>query len=365
VREIAALLDDSDVAFRRKAGEVLFDLKRKEGAPELRLALSRDEDDTVRRWCAVSLTRLGEGAPRTIDLLDDPDPAWRRIAALALAENGDARGASILVAWWQNETPPYQRARDVLAALALIHAKDAAPVLVRSLDDVRLRPYIAATLAAIGQASARAPLVERWATERYQNSRVAIGDALVKLGAKYELVGPLVRFLGTPDPLPNGLDLARRAGIIRHIGGLSDEQMVRLRSQAARGALVKVTVPPGGNQSEKRVLVRARTNDGGVGQVRIGRRLEGLEPAKHHVPTESDRNEIPVIELDSRGAVTLEFLGGTPAEASATLPAEIGGDAWEARLVVLSSPNVVLEGLAVVPLADELPPPAPEPWAPH
>jgi arylsulfatase A-like enzyme len=365
VREIAALLDDSDVVFRRKAAEVLFDLKRKEGAPELRLALSRDEDDLVRRWCALSLTRLGEGAPRTIDLLDDPDPTWRRLAALALAENGDARGGSILVSWWQAEPPPYQRARDVLAALALIRAKDAAPVLLRSLDDVRLRPYVADTLAAIGQAAARGPLAERWGAERYQNSRVAIGAALVKLGAKYELVGPLTRFLGTPDPLPNGLDLAKRAGILRHVGGLSDEQLVHLRSLAARGALVKVMVPSGGNGSGRRVLVRARTNDGSTGQVRIGRRLEGLEPAKHHVPTEGDRNEIPLVELDPRGAVTLEFSGGTPSEASGTLPAEIAGDGIEARFVVLSSPNVILEALAVVPLADELAPPAPEPWAPH
>ena len=269
-----------------------------------------------------------------------------------------------LVAWWQSETPSYQRARDVLAALAQIHAKDAAPVLIQSLDDVRLRPYVAETLAAIGHASARAPLAERWATERYQNSRVAIGEALVKLGAKYELVGPLVRFLGTPDPLPNGLNLARRAGILQHVGGLSDDKLVHLRSQAARGVLVKVIVAPGGNGSGRRVLVRARTNDGQSGQVRIGSRLEGLAPARHNVQSEADKHEIPLVELDPRGAVTLEFLGGTPTEASATLPPNLG-EGIEARFVVLSSPNVVLEALAVVPLADELAPPAPEPWAPH
>ncbi len=363
VREIAALLDDSNVEFRRKAAEVLFDLKRKEGAPELRLALSRDEDDTVRRWCALSLTRLGEGAQRTVELLDDPDTSWRRLAALALAENGDARGAATLVAWWQSEPPPYQRARDVLAALALIHAKEAAPVLIRSLDDVRLRPYLAEALAEIGQPSARAPLAERWATERYQNSRAAIGDALVKLGAKSELVGPLVRFLGTPDPLPNGLDLARRAGILSHVGGLSDEHLLRVRSQSARGVLVKVMVPAGGNGSGRRVLVRAHTSDGRTGQIRIGRRLEGLLPAKSGQPKEGD--ELPLIELDPRGAVTLEFSGGSPTEAAAALPLDLAAVGDEARFVVLSSPNVVLEALAVVPLADELAPPAPEPWAPH
>ena len=213
------------------------------GAPELRLALSRDEDDTVRRWCALALTRLGRrGARAPSSLLEDPDHILAEVGCAR--SRGERRRAWRQYAgrWWQSETPSYQRARDVLAALAQIHAKDAAPVLVRSLDDVRLRPYVAETLAAIGQPSARAPLAERWATERYQNSRVAIGEALVKLGAKYELVDPLVRFLGTPDPLPNGLNLALRAGILQRVGGLSDDKLVLLRSQAARGVLVKVIV---------------------------------------------------------------------------------------------------------------------------
>jgi hypothetical protein len=45
--EIAALLDDADLAIRRKAAELLFGLRRAETAPALRLALSRDEDAEV------------------------------------------------------------------------------------------------------------------------------------------------------------------------------------------------------------------------------------------------------------------------------------------------------------------------------
>jgi HEAT repeat protein len=215
-REIAALLDDSDVTFRRKAAELLYDLKRKEAAPQLRLALSRDEDEEVRRFCAVALTRLGEGAPRTMELVEDPDAAWRRLAALALAENGDPRGAAVLVEWWQAEPPPFARARELLAAFGQIRSKEAAAPLLRSLDDVRLRPYIAETLASIGQSSARGPLAERWSSERYQNARVALGNALLRLGAKRELSAPLVRFLGTPDPCLEGSTwLAARAFSIR------------------------------------------------------------------------------------------------------------------------------------------------------
>ena len=85
VVEVAALLDDADVANRRKAGEVLFDLRRAEAEPALRLALVRDEDEEVRRWSALALTRLGEGAPLARELCVDPDRRWRRLAALALA----------------------------------------------------------------------------------------------------------------------------------------------------------------------------------------------------------------------------------------------------------------------------------------
>ncbi|HKO90555.1 MAG TPA: hypothetical protein VJU61_05350, partial [Polyangiaceae bacterium] len=53
---------------------------------------------------------------------------------------------------------------------------------------------------------------------------------------------------------------------------------------------------------------------------------------------------------------------------------EIYGDAPEnldlrsgrsSELILFASRGVALEGLAVVPLADELPPPPPKPWSPE
>ena len=134
------------------------------------------------------------------------------MAALALGENGDARAAPALVEWWQSERLPYPRAREVLAALAKVRPKEAVAPLIASLGDLRLRPLIAETLASIGQPAARAPLAECFARERNKDTRLALASALVKLGAKSELAAPLFRFLGTPDPLPDGVELARRAG---------------------------------------------------------------------------------------------------------------------------------------------------------
>ncbi|HHH10988.1 MAG TPA: hypothetical protein ENK23_02815, partial [Sorangium sp.] len=103
--EVAGLLDDADVALRRKAAEVLFELKDKRVLSHLRRALRRDEDIEVRRYAALALTRMGEGAPLVFDMLDDDDVALRRLAALALAEQGNDRGELELVLWLRAAFP--------------------------------------------------------------------------------------------------------------------------------------------------------------------------------------------------------------------------------------------------------------------
>ncbi|RYE91526.1 MAG: hypothetical protein EOO75_08705, partial [Myxococcales bacterium] len=227
--EVSALLDDADLTYRRKAAEVLFELGRPETAAALRLALTRDEDDRVRRWAALALTRLGEGAGRTLELIEDPDPAWRRLAALALAEHGDGRGEDTLVAWWQAGPIEFVRARQIIAAFGQIRAKRALVPLLRSLDDLRLRPYVAAALAQIGEQAARPGLLEAFAAERYVPARLALGEALIKLGAGAEMAPPLVRFLGTPDALPGGLSLAERGKFLPSVGGPDGDGRGRLR----------------------------------------------------------------------------------------------------------------------------------------
>jgi hypothetical protein len=333
--EIAALLDDSDVVFRRKAAELLFDLKREETAAALGLSLARDDDPAVRAFCALALTRLGRSVPRTLELLEGNDETWRRLAALALAENGDGRGAAVLVSWWQTETPSFERARELISAMVRVKAKAAVPLLLDSLDDVRLRPYVAEALGALGQRSARIPLRERFAAERHENARIAMGEALVRLGAGADLVGPLVRFLGTPDPLPNGLDLALRAGILSRVGGPDAEQLRQLRAPGEAVAL-QVVVPPGGNGRGRRLLVRTRLRDGHIGQIRVA--------------------------IEQRHVLTLGVTEPGPTEQVTTLPPELGAGPAVLRLSVMPSHEVAVDAIAVVPLSDELPPPPPEPW---
>jgi arylsulfatase A-like enzyme len=397
--DVAALLDDADVANRRKAAEVLFELGRAsagDGAAQLRLALVRDEDDEVRRWCALALTRLGEGAPRVRDLLQDRDARWRRLAALALAEGGDDRGVDTLVGWWREAYPskpeatadnpypktpvpipiPFERAREVAAALGKIHAKSAVGPLLAALDDVRLRPYLARALAAIGDEAARPALAERLRGERYQVARGAIAEALVKLGAGPELRAPLVRFLGTPDPLPDALRFAQQGKVLDLVGGPRERDRDRLRRFATSGVAIGLVVPklgrkeregdpdpaPAGGVVPLRALCRARSTDSRSGEIRVGLRA-GPPPAKadHEslVPSRA-----PEIEPRTMSVLAVPAVD-TPVEVFATLPPAVTVKPGElGDFVVYATQNVEVLACAVVPLADELPPPPPEPWTP-
>ncbi len=257
--EVAALLDDASADIRRDAARCAIGLRATEIAPQLRRAAERDEDPRVRDLCAVALARLGEGAGGRVEaLLHGGDPELRGAAALVLAEHGDARGEAELVARWTAAFVPGARepgeldeARELLAALAKIRAKSAVPALVRSLEDVRLRPYVVEALGAIGDARAKDALVEAFAHERYLNVRGVEAKALLALGAKDELRAPLARFAGVPEPMPDALAIADAAGLlVAKNGGWSSatpapEVNVELRTEGGRSRLLVRTAGPG------------------------------------------------------------------------------------------------------------------------
>jgi arylsulfatase A-like enzyme/HEAT repeat protein len=197
--DVASLLDDADVAIRRKAAEVSYALHAPAAVPEMRRALTGDEDETVRNFAALALARTGEPiAPVALGLLRSPDTGWRRRAALALADRGDARGCDELASWWNDVTaatqsggadgePPrltvdLREARELLDAAATARCRAAEPSIVRALDDVRVRPYAADALAALGDERARAPLLHFLATEAYVTTRTHEARALLALG---------------------------------------------------------------------------------------------------------------------------------------------------------------------------------------
>ncbi len=118
---------------------------------------------------------------------------------MAFAERGDPRGCDEIAAWW-SEVAPASGQRNVdgeppRLLLDLAHAKELLLVtgkarcraavggLLRALDDVRARPFVADALGAIGDRRAASPLLAMLAAEPYVTTRPHEARALLALGA--------------------------------------------------------------------------------------------------------------------------------------------------------------------------------------
>jgi hypothetical protein len=185
----------------------------------------------------------------------------------------------------------------------------------------------------------------------------------VGLGASAELREPLVRFLGVPDPMPGGLELAGRAGILEFVGGPRKKVLDRLRRYANSGITVGVVVPKGGNGKGLRVLARARCQDGAPGQLRIGL-PSGLAAGVRDTNKADVPEQAPA--LDPTRTVSLEVPPSRAwVEVYGTMPPGVAERAHPgdyAELVVYATQGVEVESCAMVPLADEIPPPRAMPW---
>jgi len=338
--DVATLFDDARVDIRREAARCAFRLKAPVMAPQLRRALAKDEDAEVRKWSGLALARMGapgaggggaagtgtpeEGGPD--GLLRDPSPALRFAAALVLAEQGDPRGEAELTQRWESAFVPGSRepgeleeARELLAALGKLRARSATPLLVRSLEDVRLRPFVVETLGEIGDPRAVAPLLATFTVERYVDVRPKEARALLRLGAREALLAPLRRFAGVPDPMTEALEVARDAGLLVPAQG-----GWKAPSATEWHADVEVTVPGAG---PARLLVLG-TGAGGGPDAALSARVDGA-----------------AVRLAQHGAVWT---------------AELGALGPKARIEASSTAGVA--AFWVVRRAEEIPPPAPREW---
>jgi arylsulfatase A-like enzyme/HEAT repeat protein len=366
--ELSQLLDDADRAIRVKAAELLFDLGTNAEAPALRLAMTREEDTEARAWLALSLTRLGQGAPLVFELLGSEDLRLRRFAALALAEAGNDSGEDELIRWWaKREDMDHELALRILRAFAKIRSKDAVNVLLLTLGDVRLRPFIASTLGAIGDKDARPHLAAALLKERYRSARLPLATAIVDLGGDDELIVPLRRFLGVPEMLEGAIELAERARILDSIGGPKEVERQRLQQLSDSGIRVTVVVPPGPKNVRVRVILRARSRSGAGGEVL-------LEPGRVEVfSKKSELRHRNQPEIASSQALKLEVPSRVPAgssegapvffEVARTLPQEFGAQpGHHLSLEVFAPGDIEISALVAVPEVEDLPPPPPEPW---
>lgn len=366
--DLARLLDDADRAIRVKAAELLFDLATTAEAPSLRLAMTREEDVDARAWIALSLTRLGQGAPLVFELLSGGDLRYRRYAALALSEAGNDAGEDELIRWWvKRKDLDHELALRILRGFAKIQSKEALNVLIASLQDVRLRPFVAETLGAIGDKDARPHLAAQLLKERYRSARLPLAEAIAQLGGDEELIIPLRRFLGVPERLEGGLDLALRAGILDSIGGPKELERQRLQQLSDSGLRITVVVPPGPKGAKVRLILRARSRSGVGGTVLIepsrGEVVskKGSVRARHQPEIQSST----ALKLSVPGSASQK--GSEPnenfVEVAVMLPEGFAAQpGYHLGLEIFAPQDIEITALAAVPEQEDLPPPPPEPW---
>jgi arylsulfatase A-like enzyme len=298
--DVAPLLDDVDVAFRRRAAEALARLGRAETTPHVARALTREKDPLAHAWLVIARVRtarpfvgadagtiaaLRPALAELSPLLLDAHPDVADFAALALGESARslqlawgvdvrARAFERLVGWFPRARADAELARALLDALVALHAPQlshlATPMLLAALDDVRLRLSAAEALGLLGDAAAIAPLGARLSQERHLDARAPEALALARLGARELAIAELARVLSVPSPAPGGGEALRES-----LGaGGSPTWFVR-PSKPATSVRVRVVVPTGAahrlvvvgpTRGRLRVVVLGLTKTGEVGE---------------------------------------------------------------------------------------------------
>lgn len=246
----------------------------------------------TRKVDACALYDLTTDPAQERPLRDRPERAvfLKRLTAAAERENGRAADSerrsrtggrtseadvAELTRRWEEAFGPDAHARgdldsgrEILTRLGDLRAREAVPLLTRSLDDVALRGYVVQALMKIGDPRAIPALLASLEKERYADHRYWHCQALLVLGAREELRIPLSRFAVAPEPMVDAIQFAELAGILtENAGGL-----VRVPASESVDAVLRV---PGSGPA--RLLVRADAGGGGLVARVDGKTLE-MEP---------------------------------------------------------------------------------------
>ena len=186
----------------------------------------------------------------------------------------------------------------------------------------------------------------------------------MKLGAGPELRAPLVRFLGAPDPLPDGLKLAMAAGVLEMVGGPRDRDRARLRRFATSGGAIGLVIPKPVKGDDIPLLGGApRDLPRAIDRSPRRRDPRGARAWARRRPKPDRESLVPSAApaLDEKRASVMSLPAvDAPVEVFATLPSTVRlAPGTFGDFVVYATQNVEVQACAVVPLSEEMPPPPP------
>ncbi|WP_156865097.1 sulfatase-like hydrolase/transferase [Pajaroellobacter abortibovis] len=214
---ILHLLKKGDLEQRKRAAEVLFKMHESSVRDKIQTIFEQEPNEEVRQWEALILVRMGSSSSLMArELINHPQLEWRRRAALAFGEQGDPRGKQELIKWWEEVKTKLdtKEAEELSKVFAVLHLKMAVPLLIRALEEVRWRPFIAEALGEIKDQQAAQPLLEIFSKEEYTRARLSEAKALIQLGMSKKMFPPLASFAGLDDPMLEAILFAREAHLL-------------------------------------------------------------------------------------------------------------------------------------------------------
>jgi len=284
--DVAPLLDDVDVSYRRKAAEALARLARPETATHVTHHLARATDPQTLAWLRIARARTDRsnvqaGTVGALSVLvGGKDRELARFASLAIGEvlasgrvievskETNGRAFEVLIAWLPDARSDAEIARAVMSSLVALRPpgleKKATPALLDALDDVRLRVSAADAIGLLGDPGALAGLVKRLANERHLDARAPEALAIARVGGRPRAMPEFARILGVPEAAPSGGAL-----LLDALGNEAPPGWVARVNPASGTAKLALTIPRVPGSDTHRLIVIGPLRGGQV-EAKIG-----------------------------------------------------------------------------------------------
>jgi arylsulfatase A-like enzyme len=364
---LLSLLVDARADVRAEAARATATLGVVQAKSLLKSLRTQDGDNDVRAEAAIAGLALGDASARNTVMqlftaahaADTEKLELARRAALALAIEDPEPVREVLIAWVEDSTASEAERSRALAALGPRRDRRTVLALIELLDEVRLRPALATALGELGGRLAQDALVHALEVERYPEARAAEVLALTRLGDS-RTRGLLLRMLGTETGVPGGLEMwLALGGTFTGAHGFLFDLRHTLDSSAVHGRVPsghKPDVLRGSWEcNEPEVGCRPGVGPAGETAAQIDLRY-GLSP-RGPVRFIAD-----VVAAGSGEFLDLDGERTTLRSGDSTVGISLGPQRGPRRIVLRSSPGVRIRMFGIVPHAEDIAPPPPEPY---
>jgi len=201
------LASDAPPQHRIKAAQILISMDVPVDQNLISTAMD-DGNESVAAWAAVAACSSADCSSAEVvsRLLAGSDSELALAAAVALGRAGDSRSLGTLRRILEDAQADFNDRVTAAVVMGNLKDRESVPHLIRSLEYLRLRPWVTQALAGIGDKRAVGPIIEYLEKERFEKNRVRMIKALKQLNDPAAI--PCLERLAASDKPPEGVDEA-------------------------------------------------------------------------------------------------------------------------------------------------------------